>query len=144
MADFFEPNEPVQNVVKAFAAGKKRRTSPRKLRRAGSRWRVLVHEPNGQSHSIAHNPRFGGLTGDSDTYRNHTLPGTELDEVVVGDWLHLEQLDTGRWYLHVAGVRLAIHADRDGHPLSVSVYGPGTYLSAVEDCRYEVAWAPPE
>jgi hypothetical protein len=69
------------------------------------------------------------------------LEGTEFDELVVGRWIHLEQMDTGRWWMNVGGVTVNITADRDGRPKVVDVYGPGDYGEAVEGCRYSLAWS---
>jgi len=113
----------------------------RKLRRAGAQWRALVHEPHGRSYSVAHDPSFGGLVEDTDTYRNVTLPGTEFDELVVGRWIHLEQMDTGRWWLNVGGVTVWVTADRDGRPLSVAVYGPDDYAYREPGCSYSLTWS---
>jgi hypothetical protein len=112
----------------------------RKLRRAGAQWRALVHEPKGHSFSISHNPSFGGLVEDSDTYRNVTLPGTEFDELVVGHWIHLEQMDTGRWWMNIGGLTVWVTADRDGRPVNVAVYGPGAYAPPEPGCSYSLTW----
>lgn len=119
----------------------------RPLRRAGAKWRILVHEwvggagPRyGMSHSVASDERFGGHVQNCEEWRNHTLPYTELDEIVVGRWLHLEQQDAGRWWLNVGGVTLHIRADCDGKPLAVSVHGPGCHSLPVEGCTYELEW----
>ena len=97
------------------------------LRRAGARWRLLVHEPGGVSHHVAHDPAFGGFVFDAESLKNHELPGTEFDELVVGRWLHIEQQDTGTWWMNIGGVTVWVRADREGRPRSVDVYGPGDY-----------------
>lgn len=83
-----------------------------RLRRAGARWRLLAHVPGGRSHDVASSRRMIGPVDRTATI----LPGTVLDEVVIQEWLHLEQLDVGVWTLRVAGVRLEVRADRDGKP----------------------------
>lgn len=101
------------------------------LRRPGSPWRILVREWAGKG-----GPTLYAWTAHA--------PGTELDEVVVGKWLHLEQLDTGRWDMHIGGVRVEVTADRDGRATSVSVFGPGLgELDPVEGCAYVCAWTDP-
>lgn len=98
-----------------------------RLRRAGAPWRLLAHERiagqrvTGQAHHIG-------------------IPGTEFDELVVGRWIHIEQMDTGKWWMNIAGVTVWVRADRDGRPTSVDVYGPGDYAEAVEGCEYYLTW----
>lgn len=95
------------------------------ITRAGSHWRVLVHQmlPKGRC-------------GPSHEVSSESLPGTEFDELVIGQFLHLEQMDTGRWWMNVAGVTVWIEADPGGRPTSVNVYGPGDYAGPVEGVVY--------
>lgn len=69
---------------------------------------------------------------------DHVIPDTEFDELVVGRWLHIEQMDVGRWWMTVGGVVLHVDADRDGRPRQVSVHTAGTWDPPVEGCRYVV------
>lgn len=118
------------------------------LRRAGSRWRLLVHEwlgrgaetKYGVAHHVTGREGFGGHVGNSEWSRTHVLPNTEFDELVVGSWLHVEQMDTGTWWMSVGGVTLWVKADRDGQPLRVDVYGPRDYAAPVDGCKYQVTW----
>lgn len=109
----------------------------KRLRAAGARWRLLVHERGGRSHTVEPNSCEGGQW----RVHHHLPENTEFDELVVGRWLHIEQMDTGTWWANVGGVTLWIKADRDGRPLSVSVYGPGDYGDPVDGCRYECTWS---
>lgn len=119
---------------------------PRKLRRAGANWRLLVHRYVGGGRPVydfAYNIQSEhwnepDSTGEHSSTR--VLAGTEFDELVVGNWAHLEQQDTGRWWMNIAGVTLLVHADRDGNPLHVTVFGPGAYAEPVEGCQYELTW----
>jgi hypothetical protein len=127
----------------------------RRLRRAGSPWRILVHrsEPyggSGDSYHVASDKKFGGGTGedrsveaDGVTYwaRYTEIPGTEFDEIVVGKWLHIEQMDTGYWWGDVGGVTIHVRADRDGNPKHVTVHGPDRWAPAVLGCGYSLDWA---
>lgn len=93
----------------------------RRLRRAGAPWRVLAHTPGGGSHDL-------------------TVGGSEFDELVVGRWLHIEQMASGRWWMDIGGVTVHVKADRDGKPLEVRVDGPLDYNAPVEGCAYDVVW----
>lgn len=125
-----------------------------RFRRASSRWRILAHsmEPkggSGDSWHVASDRRFGG--GGEDTTVEHQgrtfhqkhieLPGTDLDELVIGRWIHLEQMDVGTWWINVGGVVLWVKADRDGRPTSVSVHGPGDDNDPVDGCTYDLTWS---
>jgi hypothetical protein len=124
---------------------------PTKPRRASDHWRVLVHdvEPRGGSgvaHHIGHSKTYGGGDGTDSEWSRHTeIPGTDFDELVVGGakahWLHIEQMDTGYWWMSISGVVVHVKADRDGRPLHVMVHGPGDYEQPVEGCTYELAWS---
>jgi hypothetical protein len=76
--------------------------------------------------------------------QHHVLPDTELDEVVIGSWLHLEQMDVGQWWLNVGGVTVWVTADRDGRPTSVSMFGPHDYDGPREGVTYVCEWTDPE
>jgi len=110
--------------------------------RAGSRWRLLVHEMTGRSgygksHHVQSDQR-DAVSSEHSTVK--VLQDTEFDELVVGDWVHIEQMDTGRWWMNVAGVTLWVTADRDGKPTAVTVFGPGAYGQAVDGVTYEYTW----
>ncbi len=96
------------------------------LRRAGAPWRLLAHEYVGR-----------GQYGDP---HDIEIPDTEFDELVVGQWIHIEQMDTGKWWMAVGGVTVLVKADADGKPTRVSVFGPGDYDAPVEGCSYELTW----
>jgi hypothetical protein len=100
---------------------------------------LLAHERGGDRRSHGVEPRPGT---DGWHYVHHRLPeSAEFDELVVGRWIHLEQMDTGTWWANIGGVTLWIRADRDGRPTSVSVYGPGDYGDPVAGCRYDCTWS---
>lgn len=144
-------------------------TASKRVRRAGSRWRLLVHTVRGgraQGHGTAHDlrntPRDVGRPLDytdaeyaefaakvqaqrdqaiaNGWSKDHDLTGTEFDELVVGRWLHVEQMDTGFWWMSIGGVVVHVRADRDGRPKHVMVHGPGEWEDPVEGCEYELAW----
>lgn len=137
-------------------------------RRAGGRWRLLVHTvlSGGQGYGTAHNlrnhtddvPRPIDYTDEEyAAFRDqlmqrrreaqemgwrddHDLSGTEFDELVVGQFFHIEQMDTGYWWMNIGGVTVHVRADRDGRPKHVMVHGPEDYAAPVEGCEYELVW----
>jgi hypothetical protein len=133
-----------------------------RLRRAGSPWRILVHDYvggdlcYGKAHDITNHPAAyrGGLEPEmarrADATRQAAeqaglsetiiLPRTEFDELVVGHWIHLEQMNTSQWWMSIGGVTVWVTADRDGHPKQVSVFGPNDYDGPVDGCAYELKW----
>ena len=120
-------------------------TSKPRARRAGARWRLLVHEWTGRKHGSrflygkAHH--VSSAPGKSEGLsEHHHLPNTDFDELVVGSWLHVEQMDSGLWWMDIGGVIVHVHADRDGRPTRVNVQGPGDYSDAVRGVQYELAW----
>ena len=40
-----------------------------------------------------------------------------LDEVVIDDWFHLEQMSKRRWWMRVGDVQLRIHIPKTGKPV---------------------------
>ena len=116
-----------------------------KLRRAGSPWRLLVREAGRKStpHHITNRPSFVGTTSSAGHGETHLLEGTEFDELAVGRWLHIEQMERGRWWMNAGGVTINIEVDRDGRPRAVSVLGPGDFGEAVAECSYQLTWSGP-
>jgi hypothetical protein len=93
----------------------------------------------GDSHYVEPNP--DRRPEDSKYKVHHELPAnTEFDELVVGHWLHIEAMDTTRWWMNIGGVTIWITADRDGRPRRVDVYGPGDYANPVDGCGYRLVW----
>jgi hypothetical protein len=120
--------------------------SRRPLRRAGAVWRLLAHRhPSGSARSDfsfhVQSDRVGGDTSDTEHSQTTVLERTELDELVVGRWMHLEQMGTGKWWMTVGGVVLWVEADRDGRPTAVSVFGPRDHDDPVEGVEYHLAWS---
>jgi len=143
--------------------------SSRPPRRAGSPWRILVHEwigakggggiRYGRAYDVSNDPASPargaetarrlseirpGLPPFEDTTDRTVIEGTEFDELVIGRWIHLEQMDAGVWHIIIGGVVVTVRADRDGRPRRVDVYGPGDYDGPVEGCAYSVAWTADE
>lgn len=112
-------------------------TADRPIRRPGSPWRLLAHEyvglqPSGISyeteHHVTNDPAAQGrreaavarLKMPPELMRTHTLPpNCEFDELVVGSWLHVEQMDEQLWWLDIGGLTVHVEADADGKPLRV-------------------------
>lgn len=113
-----------------------------RYRRAGAKWRLLVHRmaPKGMSD---HAYSIHGYDGLREKYPRvaadgsaHEFPHTEFDELVVGDWIHIEQMDTGFWWMTIAGMVVHVNADRDGRPTRVTVHMPGEWDDPVPGCEY--------
>lgn len=126
-------------------------TPTKPLRRAGGRWRILVHQPGGKSHHVQSDAAFGTLPAAvlgeesrkrlDDLRAEHStmtvLAGTEFDELVVGRWIHVEQMDVGRWWMAIGGLVVWVQVDRDGRPTAVDWYEPGTYDEPVPGVVYQ-------
>lgn len=120
-------------------------------RTGGTRWRLLAHDKRGHAYGLAHHvasgPHVGCLPGCSKEHTNTKhetrtiLPGTEFDEIVVGHWLHVEQMDANSWWMNVGGVTLWVKTDRDGYPKAIQVYGPDDYDDAADGCKYNQTWS---
>jgi hypothetical protein len=117
------------------------------LRRPGGRWRLLVHEWAGREpgrregvYSVSHHIGPAEAKQDSVWRRNHELPNTEFDELVVGRWLHVEQMDIHCWWMNIAGITVHVWADRDGRPTHATVHGPDEWGAAVDGCEYTLVW----
>lgn len=134
-------------------------------RRAGSPWRILVHEwigakngngiRYGRAYDVSNDPsahargaetarRLSEIRPDLPPFEDATdrtvLEGTEFDELVIGRWIHLEQMDAGVRHIVIGGVVVMVRADRDGRPRRVSVHGPGDYDGPAEGCEYDLTW----
>jgi len=100
----------------SLAAWKRRRAkrSAAMRRRPGRAWRILAYGP-GPYDSI----QTGTLTGATEKAR---AKGSVFDELVIDDWLHLEQMDTRLWWLCIGDRDLvvAISVPRKG-PVEVRV-----------------------
>lgn len=104
---------------------------------AGSRWRLLVHGVGvdragakivGRSYDVTSDPEAPAEhakrkawfveKGKPDAYAGEdpiVLESTEFDEFVLGAAaVHIEQMDTGKWWMSVGGFHLTVHIDRDG------------------------------
>ncbi len=106
---------------------------------AGSRWRLLVHVPNGVSHTVV--PVASETPDPSEWAAEHVVPG-EFDEVVAGSWLHVEEMgndaDDGSstWWMSIAGIVLFVDVAADGSPTGVQFYRPGEYDDPVPEVTY--------
>lgn len=157
---------PAPPEIKAVIEDGRRRRTP--SRRAGGRWRILVHEYLGKAsetgllygrayhvsssrdaevRAAKKARQLREIKPDADPSHDSTsyitLEGTEFDELVIGSWIHLEQMDTGVWWMNIGGVTVNIKADRDGRPKRIDVYGPGDYADAAEGCAYYLEWSAP-
>ncbi len=112
--------------------------------RASSRWRVLLHDMRGTTGAgVAPHVQSDQMPvpPHSPHVRTMVLSNTDLDEVTVGRWMHLEQLDVGQFWLSVAGVVLHVAVDPDGRATSVRVVSASDDEQGVVDgCTYAYGW----
>lgn len=85
-------------------------------------WRLLAHDDEEVAHHVIPN---GVLSPDDHPSGElHLLPrGTEFDEVVAGQWLHVEQTDDLSWWCSIGGVFLDVRIAADGRPVHVMFRG---------------------
>lgn len=114
-----------------------------RLRRSGSPWTIRAHTWTDGQQTPSHTISNREVPADSEHHRGHLFPGAEFDELVVGRWLHVEQMDNRTWWMNAGGVTLHVTADRDGRPTRVRVDGPGDYDEPREDCEYSLTWTRP-
>jgi len=62
----------------------------------------------------------GGMYGEAIRIDASDFGPNEFDELVVGERLRVEQMDTGSWWMDVGGLTVNVSVDRDGRPLRVS------------------------
>jgi hypothetical protein len=93
---------------------------------------------------VTNHPTYGGVARlDTEHRKTHVLTATEFDELAVGRWLHIEQMDSGHWWLNVGGVTMHIEVDPDGRPRNVEITGPDVSVDTAPECAYRIAWNPP-
>ena len=129
-----------------------------KLRRPGSPWRLLAHRwiggrrPDGIQYGDSYhvdNSEPAGIRTEEHALGDipfkvvtYSIPGTEFDELVVGRWLHIEQMDSTLWWMNIGGVTVHVVVDRDGRAKAVTVHAAGDYADPVPGCTYHGAVAP--
>lgn len=114
-------------------------TAPR-LRRSGSPWVLRAHTWTDGRQAPTHTIGNQTVPADGEHHRGHLLPAAEFDELVVGRWLHVEQMDNHTWWMNIGGVTVHVTADRDGRPTKVRVDGPEDYDTPREGCEYSLNW----
>jgi hypothetical protein len=104
-------------------------------------WRVLAHRRlTGQDRLTADEMERTGRSYHAGT---DSLPDTDFDEVVVGQWLHVEWMDADRWWMRVGEVHIWVTVDPSGHARQVEVYGPRGRM-AEPDLVWHPDLTPPE
>jgi len=61
---------------------------------------------------------------------------TFVDEVVVGDWFHLEAMNRKEWWINIAGVTVWVTLRKDGSVKEVRTYEAGDYDTKRDGVRY--------
>lgn len=64
----------------------------------GSNWRLLAHSKNDQKDI---------------SFENEGI----FDELVVDDWLHIEQMDTNVWWMRVGDARIVVRLKKGHRPM---------------------------
>lgn len=131
------------------------------LRRPGSSWRVLVHGwardpdtgrwvPDGRSFDVTSNTdapvkhaehrAWFTERGKPDARQGQeaiVLADTVFDELVLGGGaaLHIEEMDSGVYWVNIGGVHLTLRIDRAGNPTSVFSEG---VVDPRDGCTYEL------
>lgn len=123
-----------------------------KKRTGGARWRLLVHEFGekgskmmGRARSVMSHPprRLKKHAANTPERLRETIevyPDTEFDELVVGQWIHIEQMDDNLWWMNIGGVTVDVRTDREGRPKQITVFGPYDYDQPREGCDYNLHW----
>lgn len=101
-------------------------TFPKK-HRPGSLWRFLAHE------------RVGKGYGAEIELKRDDKP-TEFDELVVDDWLHVEQLDSCTWWMRVGPLVLHVSVGERGQAREVSVVEEDFGFDLNEHPTGEMVW----
>jgi len=94
---------------------------PKRQRQPGMRWRFLAHH------------RTPAGYGDPIDIRDHHYGPSQFDELVVDQWLHIEQMSKHWWWMDVGGVQINVRINNAGNPVRVSVQD----VERVDGCRYE-------
>ncbi len=87
----------------------------------GRSWRVLVHRSDGTPHPI-------------ELRSEQYVARTEFDELVIGKWIHLEQMGERTWWMRVGNYTLYITIDGYGRP-EVSIQEEETPEETAEHCE---------
>lgn len=81
------------------------KTRPKRPPPVGSRWRILAHGPRGERIDIESRDYDEG---------DRAKPRTVFDELVIDDWLHLEQMSARVWWLKIGDDMVMISVGSDG------------------------------
>jgi hypothetical protein len=79
------------------------------------------------------------MYGDQIALSSDDHPPSVFDELVVDQWFHMEQMDSGLWWMSIAGVVVHVNVNRDGKATRVRVDAPGDYDAPVPGVTYEGA-----
>ena len=79
-----------------------------KRAKPGSQWRVLADGPKGE------NVNLGPLSMTKG-------PASIFDELVVDQWLHVEQMGPREWWMMIGDARVWVEVGRDGRATRVGI-----------------------
>lgn len=90
----------------------------------GRKWRVsIIPDDNSLPKDYMspeweeHSRKFWAERGKEPPYTIVSCPSSMFDEVVISDWLHLEHMDKGYYWMRVGDARLDIRVQEDGKVL---------------------------
>lgn len=76
-------------------------------------WRLLVQMKDGSE-------SFGTAQQDGTPHHAHTTISADFDEIVVSDWLHVENMAPGVWWMRVGDAVLWVRHTKDGPVVSLT------------------------
>lgn len=91
-----------------------------KIGNVGKSWRILAYGPNGEKfefYSPAYDAKHKEMCEKHNLkVREHTpiAPDTVLDELVIDNWFHIEQMDTNAWWMQVGDACINVYVHEDG------------------------------
>ena len=79
----------------------------------GRRWRILAQNDEGGSVEL-YSPEYAEEEKARGRHVHSAPISTEFDELVIDNWLHLEQMDHGHWWMRLGDAYILVTAHEDG------------------------------
>jgi hypothetical protein len=77
-------------------------------------YRAKGSEMSGMRHSWRSHNTKGHVPPPSEYDTPHYLPNTEVDEIVIGSWFHLEMMDDNEYWMSIGGLVVNVTIRKDG------------------------------